>query len=100
VLSGTGRDLRVHVRLTPKARRARIEGPIASAGGRRLKVCVTAPPVDGKANAALCQMLAKTWGLPPSALSVIRGASGRDKVVAVGADADMVRRWFAEQGWL
>jgi hypothetical protein len=53
---------------------------------------VTAPPVDGKANAALCAFVARAAGVPPSRVSVVRGAASRDKVVRVeGADADAVR---------
>jgi uncharacterized protein YggU (UPF0235/DUF167 family) len=44
---------------------------------------VTAPPVDGKANDALCRLIAKTAGVAPSRVSVIRGHTARDKVVRV-----------------
>ena len=46
-------------------------------------VRVTAPPVDGKANAALCALVAERAGVPPSRVSVVRGLSSRDKVVRV-----------------
>jgi uncharacterized protein len=46
-------------------------------------VRVTAPPVDGKANAALCALVAKRAGVPPSRVSVVRGTASRDKVVRV-----------------
>jgi len=44
---------------------------------------VTAPPVDGRANAALCALVARRAGVAPSRVQVIRGMSGRDKVVRV-----------------
>ena len=44
---------------------------------------VTAPPVDGRANAALCALVAQRAGVAPSRVQVIRGMSGRDKVVRV-----------------
>jgi len=44
---------------------------------------VTAPPVDGKANEALCRLVAKAAGVAPSKVSVIRGHTARDKVVRV-----------------
>ena len=44
---------------------------------------VTAPPVDGKANAALCRLVAKAAGVAPSRVRVIRGQTARDKVLAV-----------------
>lgn len=53
---------------------------------------VTAPPVDGKANAALCALVADRVGVPPSRVSVVRGLTSRDKVVRVeGTDAEAVR---------
>ena len=54
---------------------------------------VTAPPVDGKANAALCAFVARAAGVPPSRVSVVRGQTSRDKVVRVdGADEMALRR--------
>ncbi len=44
-------------------------------------VYVTAPPVEGKANKAACQLLAEAAGSPPSSVEVVRGALRRDKVV-------------------
>jgi len=53
---------------------------------------VTAPPVDGKANAALCAFVAERAGVPPSRVSIVRGTTSRDKVVRVeGAEAEAVR---------
>lgn len=48
-----------------------------------LLVRVTAPPVDGKANAALCRLLADQLGVPRTAVAVVRGSSARDKLVRV-----------------
>lgn len=49
---------------------------------------VAAPPVDGKANAALCKLLAGAAGVPPSRVSVVRGLTSRDKTVRfAGIDA-------------
>lgn len=70
-------DLRV--RLQPRAKRSEVVGVREEA----LLVRVTAPPVDGKANAALCRLLAKQLGVPPTTVAVVRGSSARDKVVRV-----------------
>ena len=53
---------------------------------------VTAPPVDGRANDALCRLIADRAGVAPSRVSVVRGATARDKVVRVaGIDAADLR---------
>jgi uncharacterized protein (TIGR00251 family) len=76
------------VRLQPRARRAEVVGERAGA----IVIRVTAPPVDGKANAALCALVADRAGVPPSRVSVVRGSASRDKVLRVeGADAAAVR---------
>jgi uncharacterized protein (TIGR00251 family) len=76
------------VRLQPRARRVEVVGERAGA----IVIRVTAPPVDGKANAALCAFIADRAGVPASRVSVVRGSTSRDKVVRVeGADAAAVR---------
>jgi len=46
-----------------------------------LVVRVTAPPAEGKANAAVCKLVAKHFGVPPSSVEVVRGHRGRRKVL-------------------
>jgi uncharacterized protein (TIGR00251 family) len=71
------------VRLQPRARRDEIVGE----RNGLLVVRVTAPPVDGRANAALCRLIAKAVGVAPSKVEIVRGHGSRDKVVRV-ADVD------------
>lgn len=79
--------LRVFVRLQPKARRERIEGVVTEPDGRvALKVAVTAPPEDGKANAALVALLGKSWRLPKSAIEIVGGATDRRKTLLLRGD--------------
>jgi len=60
--------------------------------GGAVVIRVTAPPVDGKANAALCALVAERTGVPRSHVRVVRGVTGRDKVVRVeGMEAAAVR---------
>lgn len=49
---------------------------------------VTAPPVEGAANAAVVALLARALRIPPSAVRIDRGAAARTKVVSVPADAE------------
>jgi uncharacterized protein YggU (UPF0235/DUF167 family) len=69
----------IRVRLTPRAAREQIS---AGDGGSYL-VRVTAPPVDGRANDALCRLIARRAGVAPSRVTLLRGAKGREKVLAV-----------------
>lgn len=65
------------VRVQPRASRRRIVGP----HGGALKVAITAPPVDGAANKDLIDYLASAFGVPRGRLRLLRGATGRSKVV-------------------
>lgn len=67
------------VRLTPRATRERL----AAAPGGGYVAHVTAPPVEGAANEALCRLVAKVTGVAPSRVSVVRGQRARQKVVRV-----------------
>ncbi len=90
----TADGVRLAVRLTPKASAERIIGLADEAdGGVVLKVAVTAAPENGKANAALVRLLARSFGLPARDFAVVRGVSERRKVVAVsGAPAALAAR--------
>lgn len=61
---------------------------VAGLHGEALKIRLAAPPVDGKANAALLAYLAEVLNIPKSAVSLKSGQSSRQKVVRVeGVDA-------------
>ena len=70
---------RVHIRVHPKAASNRIGAVV----GSTVRVYVTAPPVDGKANAAAIELLAEALGVAKSRVTIQRGERGRNKVVAV-----------------
>jgi uncharacterized protein len=72
------------VRAIPRAARDELAGTRAG----RLLVRVTAPPLDGRANAAVCGLLAKAAGVPRSAVTVVRGESARDKRVQIAGVVD------------
>ncbi len=79
---------RIAVRLQPRARREEVVG----LRGDAIVIRVTAPPVDGRANAALCAFVAKRAGVPKSAVEVVSGATARDKVLEVrGVDQATLR---------
>jgi uncharacterized protein YggU (UPF0235/DUF167 family) len=69
----------IAVRLTPRAARERLT---ASADGGFV-AHVAAPPVDGRANEALCRLVARAADVAPSRVTVARGHRGRQKLVRV-----------------
>jgi uncharacterized protein YggU (UPF0235/DUF167 family) len=55
-------------------------------------VRVTAPPVDGKANDALCRLIARAVSVAPSKVTIKRGRTSRDKVLDIeGVDSQRLR---------
>ena len=80
---------RLIVRVQPRASANEIVGFDET---ERLKVRVTAPPADGKANAAVVELLSEAIGVPKSAITIERGDTARSKTIRVdGLSADAVR---------
>lgn len=96
-----GDGVAVAVRVTPKGGQSRIDGLGEDADGRSfLRVRVKEVPEKGKANAAVVKLLAKAWGLAPSAIEIAAGDTGRVKtVIARGAGIEArIEAWFAALG--
>jgi len=74
-------DLILSCRLQPKAASDELVGDL----GDELKIRITAPPVDGKANAHLQTFLAKAFGVSKSQVLIEKGALGRSKRVRIQA---------------
>ena len=84
----------VRIKLVPRASANRIEG----LHGDALKIRLNAPPVYGKANAALLRFLADELDLPMSSLAITAGATSRNKTVRIaGVDAAVVRSRLAPE---
>ena len=67
------------IKAVPNAPRSAVAGWL----GEALKVKVQAPPVEGRANEALCDFLAEQLGLPRRAVTVLRGDTSRLKLVRI-----------------
>jgi uncharacterized protein (TIGR00251 family) len=81
----------VSCRLTPKGGRDAIEGVVRLADGRRALVArVRAPPEDGRANRALCALLADALGARPSDVRLASGGKSRLKELAVAGDPELL----------
>lgn len=80
-VKASGEDLLIRVKVIPKARRDEVAGE----RGGRLLVRVTAAPEAGRANAAVCALLADRLDIAMSRLEVRSGASSREKTIRVHA---------------
>lgn len=86
-----GARLIVPVRVTPRARR----NALALEDGV-LRAWLMAPPVEGAANAALLALLAERLALPKRAVTLVRGETAREKLVAIeGITAEVFRQRIA-----
>lgn len=74
-----GEDLVIEVRVQPRASRP---GPAGVHGGR-LRVRLSAPPLDGRANAELVERLADAFDVPRARVVIEHGQTGRDKRVRI-----------------
>ncbi|MCC6950762.1 MAG: DUF167 domain-containing protein [Phycisphaerales bacterium] len=74
---------RIWLKVVPGSRRTEVSGPL----GDRLKVRVSAPPEDGRANRAVCETLASALGLHDRDVTIIAGHASPEKTArAVGID--------------
>jgi uncharacterized protein (TIGR00251 family) len=84
--------VRIAVRLTPKGGRDRIDGWAKDSDGKPyLKTRVASPPENGKANAALIALLAKTLRIAKSHIVIASGETARLKQVDVTGKPDYLR---------
>lgn len=89
----SGDAVRFSVRVHSRARRDGISGVV----GDSLKLDLTAPPVEGKANEACIRFFAEFLKVPRSSVTIAAGTSSRNKVIRVhGVSAIEVERALAE----
>ena len=74
--------IRIIVSVVPKARRTRVE-PLEGGG---LRVAVTAPAREGRANEAVIEAVAGHFGIPRSKVRIVLGRTARRKIVEIAAD--------------
>lgn len=79
MITKTARGLRLRLFIQPKASKNEIIGPHNGA----LKIKITAPPVDGKANVALVDFLSDVLDLPKRQIEILKGETGRNKSVEI-----------------
>ncbi len=84
----------VDLLIQPRASRARVVGEHDG----RLKIQITAPPVDGEANAALVELIAGLLGIPRRDVEIATGSTGKRKTLRIaGLDAATIERALASK---
>jgi uncharacterized protein len=85
------------IKLHPRAKKNAVTGEIGDA----LKVAVTAPPIEGRANEACIEFLANTLKVPRSSVSIVSGETSRTKVIRVtGLSREELRKRLLADGVL
>jgi uncharacterized protein (TIGR00251 family) len=72
----------LRVKVVPRSSKSEIVGEL---GDGTLKVKIAAPPEKGKANEALCLLLAERYGVPRSAVTIVSGHGAALKLVRIGS---------------
>ncbi|HYX53041.1 MAG TPA: DUF167 domain-containing protein [Candidatus Limnocylindrales bacterium] len=88
-LNETAKGVTFAVKVQPRARKNEITGTVGDA----LKLALTAPPVEGKANQAVIDFFADLFDIPRSSVTIASGETSRNKVIRVsGISAMQVRQ--------
>lgn len=74
-----GEDLILHCHFQPKAS----SDDLVGAHGDHLKIRITAPPVDGKANEHIIKWFSKLFKVPKNQISILKGELGRQKTIRI-----------------
>jgi len=88
-------DTIITIRVIPRAKKSEISQVLDDG---TIKIRLTAPPVEGKANKALVRFLADVFGISPQNIEIISGVKGRKKVVLIeGINEKTARSMIEEQ---
>jgi uncharacterized protein (TIGR00251 family) len=79
------KEIVLKVYLQPRSPKNEIVGPYRDG----IKVKVTSPPVEGKANQELLRFLSKVWRIPQSHIEIIRGHHAREKILRISGEKDL-----------
>jgi uncharacterized protein len=82
--AGTSLAVKIH----PRAKKNAITGEVGDA----LKLDLTAPPIEGRANQACIEFFANLLKVPRSSVTIASGQTSRRKVIRVGLSADEIRK--------
>jgi uncharacterized protein (TIGR00251 family) len=78
------KEMILNVYLQPKSSKNEIVGPYRDG----IKIKLTAPPIEGKANEALIRFLAKELSVSPSSIEILKGHHSREKTLKISGNVD------------
>ena len=85
------KDTIIKIYLQPKSSKNEVVGPFRDG----IKVKVTAPPIEGKANEALIRLLAKELGISSSSIEILKGHHSREKTLRISGKLN--QEWVKKQ---
>jgi len=89
----------LRVKAQPRARRPGLQGMMEGADGPRLRLAVSEAPEDGRANRAICALLAAALHVPPSRIAVVQGLASREKTCRIAGDPGTLAPLLARLGF-
>ena len=90
----TATEITCAVNVTPKSGKDEVLGLATSDdGSQEIKVRVTAAPENGKANKAVCKLIASSLGIAKSSVSVKRGDTSHHKLLALACEPRVYEAW-------
>jgi uncharacterized protein (TIGR00251 family) len=99
MVRATADGVTLAIRAQPGAKKTAMNGVYGEGPRAQLKIAVHAPPLEGKANAALIEFLADTFGLAKNAVEMASGELSRSKVFLLrGMTVEKARATLAKQG--
>jgi uncharacterized protein (TIGR00251 family) len=94
-IHGTAKGVTFSIKVNPRATKTAITGTVGDA----LKISLTAPPVDGKANQAVIEFFADIFKIPRSSVTIASGKTSRFKMIRItGVDKAKVEQHLTEPG--
>lgn len=93
-------EIGFYVQAVPNASHARVMGITEYQGHLTLKVAISSPPIDSKANNALVRYMADYFDFPKNTVSLLKGHTCRLKLVSFRVEENELAQKFKEKGWI